>query len=153
MPRITIRLAMETDLPKVLKMAHALARHHGDTATLTLDDLRRDTLGDPPWVTVLVAERLERMVGYAALCPLTQMQFGVRGMDLHHLFVDPAARGTGVGRALISASLAESKKKACRFMTVGTHPDNKAAAQVYRSLGFETLPAPGPRFRMKWDLD
>jgi hypothetical protein len=34
---------------------------------------------------------------------------------------------------------------------VGTHPDNRAAAQVYLKTGFDPLPPPGPRFRIKFD--
>ncbi|MEP5031739.1 MAG: GNAT family N-acetyltransferase, partial [Marinomonas sp.] len=111
-----------------------------------LEDLRRDTLGAAPWVHVLIAEG----AGYAALCPMAQLQFGVRGMDLHHLFVVPEVRGDGVGRALVEASLALTKELGGRFMTVGTDPENFAAQDTYRALGFEQRDASGPRFSMKW---
>jgi len=151
MSEITTRLAAHHDLPATLEMEHALAAHHGDTATLTLDQLARDTLGNAPWVTLIVAERATVLLGYAALCPLVQMQFGVRGMDMHHLFVQPHARGTGVGRQLIDASIAQSKQMGCRFIMVGTHPDNQAAQEIYLAAGFSAAPAPGPRFRIKFD--
>ena len=141
-----IRPILETDLPEVLSMIHALAAHHGDAPVTTLEDLRRDALGMHPWLQVLVAPGL----GYAALCPLAQLQFGVRGMDMHHLFVVETARGSGVGRALIDASIAHAKAQECRYLTVGTHPDNRAAQAVYRAAGFEDLPVSGARFRMKW---
>lgn len=136
----------ETDIPDVVRMIHALAAHHGDSAAVTEDDLRRDALGSSPWLRVLVAEG----VGYAALCPLAQLQFGVRGMDLHHIFVVEAARGLGVGGALINASIACAKGEGARFLTVGTHPDNLSAQDIYRSAGFEEFGAGGVRFRMKW---
>jgi ribosomal protein S18 acetylase RimI-like enzyme len=141
-----IRPIVETDLLEVLRMTHGLAAHHEDAAVLTLDDLRRDTMGQYPWLRVLVAEGQ----GYAALCPMAQLQFGVRGMDMHHLFVAPEARGRGVGRSLIEASLVCAKELGCRFMTVGTHPDNIAAQNTYRALGFVQRDASGPRFGMKW---
>ncbi|KIN65414.1 putative acetyltransferase protein [Sulfitobacter noctilucae] len=130
-------------------MTHALAAHHGDSATVTEQDLARDCLGPHPWFTVLIAATPEAAVGYAALCPLAQMQFGVRGMDLHHLFVMSDARGKGIGQDLIAASLATTQLMKGRYMTVGTHPDNHPAAALYAQLGFEVLPPPGPRFRMK----
>ena len=130
-------------------MVRALAAHHGDTPLATPDSLARDALGPSPWLRLLVAEGKRGLLGYAALCPLAQLQFGVRGMDMHHLFVAPEARGTGIGRALIDASLALARAEDCRYMVVGTHPDNSAAAAVYRAAGFEDLPPPGPRFRMK----
>lgn len=142
----TIRPVTEADLPEVLRMVHALAAHHNDRAQATLDDLRRDVLGAHPWIHLLVAQG----VGYAALSPLAQLQFGVRGMDMHHLFGDSHARGRGIGHALISASLELTRGLGCRYMTVGTHPDNLAAQAVYRAVGFEQIDGAGPRFRKKW---
>lgn len=150
MSEITTRLAARRDLHAVLEMAHALAAHHGDTATLTLAQLERDTLGDAPWITLIVAERATTLLGYATLCPLVQMQFGVRGMDIHHLFVLPDARGQGVGRQLIDATIIQSQQMGCRYIMVGTHPDNTAAQDIYLAAGFEKAPIPGPRFRMKF---
>lgn len=141
-----IRPIEETDLPQVLEMIHALAAHHGDAATLTADALRRDAFGPHAWVRILVAPEK----GYAALCPLTQLQYGVRGMDLHHLYVTPQARGQGVGRALIRAAVALSKELRCRYLMVGTDPDNVQAQAVYRAVGFEDRPSGGPRFIQRW---
>lgn len=149
MTDLTIRNIQEADLPTVLGMVQGLAAHHGDVAQISLTDLERDCLGTAPWVRTLVAVEGAQLLGYAALCPLVQMQFGVRGMDLHHLFVRSQARGGGVGRALIDASIALTKSLGCRYMTVGTHPDNKEAAMVYQAAGFDSLPPPGPRFRIR----
>jgi GNAT superfamily N-acetyltransferase len=80
-----------------------------------------------------------------------QLQFGVRGMDLHHLFVKHELRGQGVGPALIDAAIGLSKAMSCQYLTVGTHVDNKVAAQVYLKAGFDPLPNSGPRFRMRLD--
>ena len=97
----------------------------------------------------MVAEREGEIIGYAALTPLTQLQYGVRGMDIQHLYVAEPERGQGVGRRLIEASIAHAKKKGCRFVVVGTNNDNTKAQAVYRQIGFDDLP-PGPRFRIKW---
>jgi len=145
----TIRPVHSDDLPVILEMAQALATHHGDTALLTLETLRRDVLSDPPWVWVLVAEREGVLVGYAALCPLAQLQFGARGMDMHHLFVTPSARRCGVGKALISGALDTARRMQADFVSVGTHPDNHAARKVYHAAGFEPIAPPGPRFRIR----
>ena len=149
MKDLSIRPAKAGDLPQVLEMIRALAAHHGDCATLTHQTLERDVLCDTPWITVLVAETLGGMLGYAALCPLVQLQFGLRGMDMHHLYVVPEVRGQGIGSALIHASIAQAGRKGCRYMTVGTNPENTIAAEVYRAAGFEALPPPGPRFGVR----
>jgi len=149
MNNLNIRPIAAYDMQSLLDMVQGLAAHHGDTALATLDDLQRDCLGPAPWLRVLVAEEADALVGYVALCPLAQMQFGMRGMDIHHLFVRENLRGTGIGRCLIDASLSLSKTLGCRYMTVGTHPKNAAAGQVYLAAGFEPASPPGPRFRMR----
>lgn len=149
MTDLNIRPLIPADLTEVLEMVQALAAHHGDTATLTLETLTRDALGDAPWLRFLVAEQGRRLIGYAALCPMAQLQFGARGMDMHHLFVAHDQRGTGVGRALIAETLSVCRALGCVAVTVGTDPKNVAAARVYQTAGFKPVPPPGPRFRMR----
>ena len=142
---IPIRPALRSDLPMVLDLAHALAAYHGDAATLSLAALERDCLGPAPWVTVLVAEGTTGLHGYAALCPQMQLQFGARGMDLHHLFVCDTARGRGIGRALVQASLDHARAQGCGYVAVGTDARNARVQGFYRGAGFDEL-APGSRF-------
>ncbi|MBD3664776.1 GNAT family N-acetyltransferase [Sulfitobacter aestuariivivens] len=144
-----VRRAKASDLPEILDMVHALAAHHGDTAAVTLNDLRRDLMGDHPWVIALVASGDDGLAGYAVLCPLVQMQYGVRGMDMHHLFVQASARGCGLGQALVEGCKSEVQSLGCRYMVVGTHPENAAAGAFYRAAGFDDMPPPGPRFRIR----
>jgi ribosomal protein S18 acetylase RimI-like enzyme len=144
---LTTRMLSSGDLPSVLEMIHALAAHHGDSSTLTQDELAQEARD---WQRIIVACVGCKVIGYAALLPMGQLQFGVRGMDMHHLFVAAEHRGRGVGRALIDASVVLSKQLSCRYLTVGTHPDNFAAAQTYLAAGFDPLPDGAPRFRMKW---
>ena len=141
------RIAEKMDLTFVLKMVHGLADHHVDDSTLILEQLEVEA---HDWHHLLVATIGEQVVAYASLMPVGQLQFGVRGMDMHHLFVDKKHRGVGVGRALINASLELSKQLSCKHMTVGTHPDNTAAGEVYLAAGFERLPN-APRFRIGID--
>lgn len=136
------------DLPHVYDMICQLAAHHGDAPTLTPETLARDTGGRSSWVTIIVAEHEGALIGYAALCPRITLQYAARGLDIHHLFVVQAHRGKGIGRVLTEAALAEARARACQYVTVGTHPDNIEAQEIYRQLGFETLDPPGPRFRI-----
>ena len=148
MSSLQTRPATAKDLPDVVAMAHALAAFHGEQATLTREAVARDALAAPPWITVLVAERNNDLLGYAALCPLVQVQYGLRGMDMHHLFVQPDERGTGVGRALIDASIQAAAAMGCYYLAVGTHPDNDPAQAFYEGAGFERTET-GPRFRLR----
>ncbi|WP_299373341.1 GNAT family N-acetyltransferase [uncultured Tateyamaria sp.] len=148
----TIRPLTEPDLPQLHQMICALAAHHGDTPDVNPTQLRRDVFGPQRWFTVLVADMGPKgLVGYTALLPLGQLQMGARGMDMHHLFVRPACRGQGIGKALMDAAQTHCRSLGCKIMTVGTHPDNHAAAQFYQTHGFAPRPASGPRFSMPLD--
>lgn len=126
-----IRPATPDDLPDLLDMVTALAAHHGDPCRATLDSLTRDLMGGD-WARALIAPQ-----GYATLIPRASLQNGTRGMDMHHLFVRPAARGTGLGRALVTACIDHCRTIGCTFLLVGTHPDNTRAQSFYRALGFQ----------------
>lgn len=148
MTTIKTRLIAWADIQDLQTMITALADFHGDTATLDHDRLNRDVFGANPWVTVIVAEQQNKLVGYVALCPLIQLQFGDRGYDLHHVYVTPDQRGTGVGRALITAAAAYAKAHDCRYIMVGTTPDNTAAQAAYVACGFDASVNTPNRFRM-----
>ncbi|MBQ2262383.1 MAG: GNAT family N-acetyltransferase [Loktanella sp.] len=144
-----IREARPSDADRLLDMIGQLAAHHGDTPALSRDDLLRDAFGDAPWISILVAETKETLVGYAALCGRIQLHFGARGMDMHHLFTDPTHRGRGIGRGLVAACQIKAVSLSCRYMTVGTHPDNLTAQAFYVAAGFERQDASPPRFSMR----
>ena len=142
-----IRSAQPADLGQILELVRDLATFHGDMANTTLANLERDIFGMPPWLPVLVAELNERVAGYVALYRVVQIQFGTRGMDMHHLIVRQDLRGRGIGGALITAARNEARAQGCDYMMVGTHRDNHAAQKVYLRSGFEAVEAQGPRFK------
>lgn len=144
-----VRSARSEDTERVVQMVGKLTTHHGDTPALTADDLARDLFGENPWIYVLVAEAGDDLVGYAAICGLIRLQFGMRGMDLHHLFTEAAFRGRGVGHSLVEACKLKAISLSCRYLTVGTHPDNHKAQSFYEGLGFERKDAHPPRFSIQ----
>ncbi|MET7246534.1 GNAT family N-acetyltransferase [Methylobacterium sp. EM32] len=102
----------------------------------------------PPWATALVAEEAGTLIGYALLVRLYRAQYASRALDLHHLFVVPGARSSGVGRALVQAARAEAEAQGCARLMIGTHPDNRRAQSFYRALGFTDRPPGGPQFEL-----
>ncbi len=141
-----IRRAGATDLERIVQMVTQLAKHHGDTPTVTHDDLVRDVFCSDPWIFIVVAEMDKELIGYAAMCGSVQLQFGARGMDIHHLFTEARFRRQGVGQRLVEACKIEATSLSCRYLTVGTHPKNHEAQRFYMSLGFERRDAHPPRF-------
>jgi len=138
-----IRAARAADLPQLLALVQDLAAFHGDEPQASSATLARDLFGPAPWARALVAEAGGQLTGYALLLPLMRAHMGQRGLDLHHLFVVPSARGTGLGRALISAVRDLARAEGCSYLTVSTQPQNAAAREFYQHCGFFAAP-PAP---------
>lgn len=144
---IRTRTAQPDDIPALLDGIAQLAAHHGDQACATPESLTRDLFGPCPWLHALIAETPTGIAGYAILLPLAQVQFGKRGMDLHHLFIWPAHRRSGTGKKLLAAAQTHARALGCTYLTVGTHPDNHEAEAYYLHNGFARRNAT-PRFAM-----
>ena len=55
---------------------------------------------------------------------------------LEDLFVDEAARGAGLGRALVETTLARARARACRRVELDVNEANETAQRLYGSFGF-----------------
>jgi ribosomal protein S18 acetylase RimI-like enzyme len=55
---------------------------------------------------------------------------------LAELYVVPASRGQGLGRALMEAALLEARDRGADTMDIGVDEPDHAARQLYESLGF-----------------
>jgi ribosomal protein S18 acetylase RimI-like enzyme len=85
---------------------------------------------------VLIARRAGSPLG-VAVCFLSYSTFAARPLlNLHDLAVVPAARGEGVGRALLGAALDEARKRGCVKVTLEVREDNARARRVYEHVGF-----------------
>lgn len=75
----------------------------------------------------------------AAVC---QLRFGFNlwraGGEcvLEDLFVEPGARRSGLGDALVEAALARARERDCRWIELDTHEDNAPAIALYERHGF-----------------
>jgi GNAT superfamily N-acetyltransferase len=58
---------------------------------------------------------------------------------LEDLFVDASARGTGLGRALVAATLERARARGCRRLELDVNERNETARRLYESFGFSSV--------------
>ena len=85
---------------------------------------------------VLVADAGDGLIGFTQLYPAFSSVSLVRLWILNDLFVDPRARGQGVGRALMEAARAHAVSTGARRVVLATGKDNRTAQRLYESLGY-----------------
>ena len=136
MTQTDIRALRFADLTPLKHMIAALARHHGDTARICEQGIIRLCFGRAPLMQVYVAEAATGLVGYIATTRLVQLQTGRLGCVIDHLYVDRAARNSGVGTALVACAKAHAEEDGCSVLIVSTTKDNTQAQAFYQSLGF-----------------
>jgi len=62
--------------------------------------------------------------------------FAAPDCTLEDLYVSPAARGVGLGRAMVEAALARAVERECRRVELDVDEDNAPARALYASAGF-----------------
>jgi GNAT superfamily N-acetyltransferase len=89
-----------------------------------------DLFPNHDWVQI--AEHDHEVVGVAALTIEAWNQRAV----LRHLYVTSAARGIGVGHALVTAAIGFARDRRARCIWVETQTINYRAVQFYRNMDF-----------------
>jgi ribosomal protein S18 acetylase RimI-like enzyme len=74
--------------------------------------------------------------GVAALKPI-----GQSSAEIKRVYVRPAARGRGIGRALLLQLIADARAEGCRSVRLETTDFMVEALNLYRSLGFVEVTA------------
>lgn len=86
---------------------------------------------------LLGAWRSDKLAGYACLYWHFTSLVPAETVLMNDLFVDPAARGEGVGRALIEASATVARERGAHHLEWATAPDNSTAQRLYDATGAE----------------
>ena len=86
---------------------------------------------------LLAARRQGGLVGYACLYYAASSVEAEDIVIMNDLFVVPAARAGGVGRALIDASVAVARSRRLRLVRWSTAIDNRRAQRLYEKMGAE----------------
>ncbi|HEX4455356.1 MAG TPA: GNAT family N-acetyltransferase [Kofleriaceae bacterium] len=131
-----IRTATIDDVPAVLAFIRELADYERLSHEVVADEakLRATLFGARPAAEVLIAEDPEP-VGFALFFTSYSTFLGKPGLYLEDLFVRPAARGRGVGLALMSACAKLAVERDYGRFEWSVLDWNEPALGFYRKLG------------------
>lgn len=90
---------------------------------------------------LLGAWRDGQLLGYACLYWTFTSLVPAEIVLMNDLYVDPSARGEGIGRALIEASTAVARDRGAHHLQWVTAPDNRTAQRLYDSTSATAEPS------------
>jgi GNAT superfamily N-acetyltransferase len=131
-----IRTAIPDDIPAIVAMVHELAdfERARDECHLTEAQLQAALFGPSPAVFAHIAEQDGAPVGLALWFLTYSTWEGVHGIYLEDLYVRPAARGSGAGKALLAELAAVCVAHGYRRLEWGVLDWNPARG-FYEHLG------------------
>ena len=86
----------------------------------------------------LVAERGDAVVGWAALSPVSD-RCCYEGVGEVSVYVAEAARGSGIGRALLDRLVVDSEQAGYWTLNAGMFPENEASIAMHLKCGFRVV--------------
>jgi GNAT superfamily N-acetyltransferase len=134
---IRIEPATESQAPLILEFIRGLAEYEklADEVVATEESLRRSLFGPRPDAEVVIAYADEQPAGFALFFHNYSTFLGRRGLYLEDLFVKPAFRGIGIGRALLRHLARLALDRGCGRLEWWVLDWNEPAIRFYEALG------------------
>ena len=137
---VELREGTSADAPLLLSFIRQMAEFEKLTVTATEESLRSALFGEAPAARVLLAFVKGEPVAYATYFFTFSTMLGKRGLWLDDLFVVPAYRGKGIGKAFM-VHLAELAMRHQYGRLEWIVLDwNEPAIEFYKRLGADVLP-------------
>lgn len=136
-----LRPATRADVPDILRLIRALAEYEklAHEVVATEAALADSLFGPRPAAEVLLAEEGGRAIGFALFFQNYSTFLAKPGIYLEDLFVEPASRGHGVGKALLKAVAKIAVERRCGRFEWAVLDWNAPAIGFYQSLGAQPL--------------
>src|SRR2546421_10792204 len=138
---VDVRLATEAELEAVTALLVAQLREHRvQTPEAKIASAIQGLLRHPERGRILVAVGEGRPVGVAALSFAWPLEYADRSAWLEELYVEPAARGRGIGTRLLRAALRVAAEAGAAGVDLGGGAGHPRAAPPPPPGGLPALP-------------
>jgi len=134
---IEIQIASDKDTGLLLSLIRELADVEGlsDRLTVTEDDLRESLFGPGSVSEVMFVYLKGEVVAYFIFCPKIDTYSGKNEIYLDHLYVRPAYRRKGIGRAIMAHIGRVAFERGATLIELFAVESNHDALKFYASLG------------------
>jgi GNAT superfamily N-acetyltransferase len=149
---VSIRPAVQSDIPSLTPLFEALDEHH----RVALPEVFRKPAGarrEPSWLdwilagpdrAILVAEGADKeIIGLVVLIersiPAIVVRDARRFIEIDQFVVRAGARRSGVGQSLLEASKAWARERSISQLEVSAWSFNAGAIEFYSRLGFHRI--------------
>lgn len=136
MTAITLRRADLADAPLIQSLLQEQAVHHDEVLESGVEALERYGFGPKALFRVILAERGGEAMGFALYYPDFSTLRGRPGVMLQDIYVRPAARQLGLGRALLAEVMLDAAEWDASFVTLMIDRANDGARAFYAKAGF-----------------
>jgi ribosomal protein S18 acetylase RimI-like enzyme len=134
---IFVRRATVADLDRIAPLFDAYRQFYGQAHDLDLArEFLRERLEQDQSVIFLALDRNGSAAGFTQLYPSFSSASAKRIFILNDLFVDPAARRSGVGRVLLQAAADFGRSAGAARLTLSTAHTNRSAQSLYEANGW-----------------
>jgi GNAT superfamily N-acetyltransferase len=140
-PTIRITRANKEHIPRVVELMKGLAEFEKllDQFRVTEALLERHLFSQEPAGELLVGFMGGRIRGYALFFQNFSSFQGRPGLYLEDIYVEPEARGKGLGKALLVEFVRTTRARECRRCEWMVLDWNQGAKKFYQSLGADVL--------------
>ncbi|WP_295915210.1 GNAT family N-acetyltransferase [uncultured Xanthomonas sp.] len=137
MAALRIRPAVADDAALILRLIRDLARYERAEYAVQTDEagLRASLFGADARAQALICEADGQPIGYAVYFYNYSTWLGRNGLYLEDLYVDPAHRGVGAGKALLQHLARQAVAEGCGRFEWSVLDWNQPAIDFYEAVG------------------
>ena len=139
---VQLRAAEARDVPAIVGLIRELAEFEklSHLVQVTPQSLLPQLFGARPAAEALVAERDATVIGFALFFTNFSTFLGKPGLYLEDLYVQPAHRSHGVGKALLTHLAGLARQRDCGRFEWSVLDWNVNAIRLYQSMGAALMP-------------